>query len=416
MRRFVQKPWTVLGLPLVSPPWYSEGMSLAHWKATTVARNDLIPAFQPIIELARQYDKVITFLDLEATTFLGRPNFGITEIGMLHVNTRGQIGTSGSFVNPERSISREVQELTGITPAMVRDAKTWGEGWAQALKYIAANHIVIGYNTQTFDVPAIKSQNKRYDPAELEFPAHWDAMKIYRKAFNTNKGKLVEAAAALGIDVSRFKGHRATEDTILTAHVFLALWQQFPQWRPSLREGKAVYAGAVPSRPTPAVASTSGTPKQDKSPDTVVKKAPRTALINREHLTATITEYYQSKCTFGMNDLDVLAGRVEHNHPSPDGLRQSISFEISRLLDIGQVGVLEPEDAARRTLLEQNRWHEPLLEIWTGKQRLAPVLDLVKTELPDINYIDLRWMLHHHGVRTMATMHPTSVDYSQGPN
>ena len=386
-------------------------MSQSHWKSTIVGRPDLLTSFQPIVELARHYDKVITFLDLEATTFLGRLNFGITEIGMLHINGKGQIGTSGSFVNPERSISREVQDLTGITPAMVRDAKTWGDGWGQAMEYIAKNHIVIGYNTQTFDVPALKSQNIRYGKGPLEFPAHWDAMKIYRKAFQTNKGKLAEAAAALGIDVSQFKGHRATEDTILTAHVFLALWQQHPAWRPSLKDGKTVYAAGGHLTADPSITRA---PANNTLPET--KKISGTKpLINREQLTTTIVSYYRDKHTFATSDLDILATQVEHQHPNIDGLRQSISFEISRLLDIGQIDVLEPEDVALRALLTQARWKEPLLEIWDKKQRLAPALDIVKQEIPEINYIDLRWMLHHHGIRGMHKLAPTHTSsYSAG--
>lgn len=390
-----------------------EHMSNTHWKSTMVARMDLAHVLSPLVELAKTRNKVVTIFDIEATTFLGRPNFGITEIGMLHINPKGQLATSGSFVNPENRISQDASTLTGITQAMVKDSPTWGEGWGEAWSLIARDHLVVGYNSATFDGPALASQHRRYDQPELVFADHLDAFKFHKKAHGTNKGKLGEVAKWLGIDTSSFEGHRATNDAVMTALVMSALWERFPNHR--------VDAVAKPKADTQplarrAVANPVGSyrrgaaapaPVLQSINQTGIATAPRVAAVASPKLNITehVVPYFANKNTFGHSDLEALATLMAPDHPEPTKLHQAISFEISRCLDKQMIGLLEPENEQKKEALKNSSLTEELKKMWTTTPRLAPIFEYVRNQVPtaaDLNYIDLRWMLDFHGVRPVT--------------
>lgn len=375
-----------------------------------VARMDLAHVLAPLVELAKSRNKVVTIFDIEATTFLGRPNFGITEIGMLHINPKGQLATAGGFVNPENRISQDAQALTGITAAMVKDSPTWGVGWGEAWSLIARDHLVIGYNSATFDGPALASQHRRYDHPELVFADHLDAFKFHKKAHGTNKGKLAEVAKWLGIDTSSFEGHRATNDAVMTALVMSALWERFPNHREdavakpkadtqplarravanpvgSYRRGAAAPAPVLQTINQTGIATT---PRQTSAPSPKL------------NMTDHVVAYFTNKHTFGNSDLEVLAGKIAPDYPEPTKLHQAISFEISRCLDKHLIGLLEPEDAKKKEQLSHTALAPELKKMWSTTPRLAPIFEYVRTNVPaatDLNYIDLRWMLDYHGVR-----------------
>lgn len=393
-------------------------MSNTHWKSTMVARMDLVSIMAPLVQLAKERNKVVTVFDLEATTFLGRPNFGITEVGMLHINPKGQIATAGSFVNPQHRISPDARALTGITDAMVKDSPTWGAGWGEAWSLIAKEHVVIGYNSGSFDGPAIISEHKRYNQPALIVADHLDAFKMHKKAHNTKSGKLADVAAWLGIDTKNFEGHRATNDAIMTALVMSALWERFPTFRDTAIALPKVAVASPSSHIRPAVANPVGsyrrgvtTPPpvlQSITPTSIARApaAPKVASLGSKLVMAEyIIPYFANKNTFGASDLSVLATKMAPDHPEPVKLHQAISFEVSRCLDKQLIGMLEPENAQIKELLKNTALTFNLKNMWSTTPRLAPIFEYVKKEIPeahDLNYIDLRWMLDFHGVRLIA--------------
>ncbi len=177
-------------------------MSNQHWKKTVQVKPELESHLQALINYAKEKNKTITVFDLEATTFLGRKNFGITEIGMVHVTPSGKIGVSGSLVNPEQSIPKEVEILTGISNDMVKNLKSWKDLWAEAIEHICNTHIVVGFNSSSFDIKALIQEHKKCFNKELIVQDHLDIRLIYNKLVGTSKGKLAEIAEQLDIDVS----------------------------------------------------------------------------------------------------------------------------------------------------------------------------------------------------------------------
>ena len=381
-----------------------------------VARMDLVSIMAPLVQLAKERNKVVTVFDLEATTFLGRPNFGITEVGMLHINPKGQIATAGSFVNPQHRISPDAKALTGITDAMVKDSPTWGVGWGEAWSLIAKEHLVIGYNSGSFDGPAIVSEHKRYNQPALILVDHLDAFKMHKKAHNTKSGKLADVAALLGIDTKNFEGHRATNDAIMTALVMSALWERFPTFRDTAIALPKVIIGSPPSHIRPAVANPVGSYRRGvATPPPVLqriratsiattKTTPRSASAARPdyNITDFVIPYFANKSTFGQSDITALAMQMDSEHSAPEKLHQGISFEISRCLDKHLIGPLEPDSARKKDFLKNTALTSELKRMWSTTPRLAPIFEYVKKQVPevsDLNYIDVRWMLDFHGVR-----------------
>ena len=118
-----------------------------------------------------------------------------------------------------------------------------------------------------------------------------------------------------------------------------------------------------------------------------------------------IIPYFSTKTTFGQSDLTVLAAKMAPDHPEPAKLHQAISFEVSRCLDKQLINLLEPENAVTKELLKSTSLTQELKRMWTTTPRLAPIYEYVKKQVPgaaDLNYIDLRWMLDFHGVRSSA--------------
>lgn len=393
-------------------------MSNTHWKSTMVPRMDLAQILAPLVQLSKERNKVVTVFDLEATTFLGRPNFGITEVGMLHINPKGQLATAGSFVNPQHRISSDAKKLTGITDAMVKDSPTWGDGWGEAWTLIAKEHIVIGYNSGSFDANAIICEHKRYGYPDIVMADHLDAFKMHKKAHDTKSGKLGDVASWLGIDTKDFEGHRATNDAIMTALVMSALWERFPTFRDAAIALPKTGVRAPSSHVRPAVANPVGSYRRGVvTPPPVLQSITPTAIarapaaprvvnpVTKLVMSDFIIPHFANKNTFGASDLAALAEKMAPDHPEPIKLHQAISFEVSRCLDKQLIGMLEPENAQVKELLKSTSLTPELKRMWSTTPRLAPIFEYVKAQVPtatDLNYIDLRWMLDFHDVRPIA--------------
>lgn len=182
--------------------------------------------FAWLAELARRLERPILVFDLESTTFRGRANFGITEIACLVFTPKGHALSMGTLINPERTIDAKVVELNGITQADVRSAENWGVRYSKFFATQAVDMWVCGYNSDTFDVPAVKDMGTRYGHPVVDFPYSFDVRKLHLilSGAKSRKGKLNEVAAMYNVHPDG-KLHRATADTFLTADLLNAIIQ-----------------------------------------------------------------------------------------------------------------------------------------------------------------------------------------------
>lgn len=180
-------------------------------------------------QLAARLGAPIVVYDLECTTFRGRANFGITEVGALCISETGGLEKFGGLVNPERAIDPNVASLTGISQSMVRDKASWGTHFAGQFKQLAQGSAwVTGFNNNTFDNPAVIDMNSRYGQPIEKFTKTFDVRKLHKKlsGSKTQGGKLIEIAAMYGV-LPQGALHRAMADVILTAELLEAVVQAF---------------------------------------------------------------------------------------------------------------------------------------------------------------------------------------------
>lgn len=176
--------------------------------------------------LAQKENKVLTFLDLETTTFLGQPDFGVTEIAAIHIYPDGYIDAHSALLNPEHPIRPEVVEITGICDEMVKDQPNWKDGDALKLtEYWAKNHICIGFNTLGFDFPGIQYMNKKYGNVDTKFTYPRDVRSLWRWLSGRAKGKLGVIAQRYGLNPDG--AHRALFDVEMTAIILEFFLQDY---------------------------------------------------------------------------------------------------------------------------------------------------------------------------------------------
>lgn len=174
----------------------------------------------PLLKRVAQMEgKVLTFYDLETTTFLGVPTSGITEVAAVHVHPDGTVTQQDTLVNPENPISAKAAEVTGISQAMVDGQPNWGALARDDFHHWAAHHIMIGFNSMAFDNPYVCDQNARYGQPQTVFNDSRDVRSFWRlmKITENGKGKLGEIARRYGLSAEG--AHRAIYDVRMTARV-----------------------------------------------------------------------------------------------------------------------------------------------------------------------------------------------------
>ena len=357
-------------------------MSMTHWKANTVLSPQYEAHFKNILDYAKAKDKVVTIFDLETTTFLGMRGFGITEIGMVHVTPKGHIGVSGSLLNPEARIPAKVQELTGITNSMVESLSNFGEIWAEALSYIVNNHIIIGFNSKSFDLKALAHEYKKYTSNELIANDHIDLRDIIISITSSNKGKLAEQAQAFGINIDDFKGHRATNDALLTAKILDRIIEQYPDFE-SLK---------------PLV-------KNKKDPKKTVSPVESTKTSLKSLISETIISKFSERTEYNADILNAVALEVQktYSDKTVEQLTTSISFQLGHMIDHGELSILKPDDLQKRSFLESDTFKRLISEAWSTaatKDKLAPALTSINTHSQlSFDYVELRYGLYYNGFK-----------------
>lgn len=158
--------------------------------------------------------------DIE-TTGLDYKTHKITEIGAVKIKNGKIIETFSSFVNPEQNISSEITKLTGITNEMVKDAPLLENVLPDFYKF-TKNTILVGQNIQ-FDLGFIDYYSKQINYVFEN--KREDTMTIAKKNIFLKNYKLKTIAENLG--VSLINAHRAINDAMATAKVFIKLIEKF---------------------------------------------------------------------------------------------------------------------------------------------------------------------------------------------
>lgn len=159
--------------------------------------------------------------DLETTGLNSSPSTGnmdrIIEIGAYKISG-GEIKESfNTFVNPQRKLSAEIVNLTGIDQSMVDGAPTYEKVMPDFFKFIDGCYLV-GHNAANFDYKFIDYYCSQcgYIPERRIF----DTLFFSQSLLHLSNYKLNTVADHFGIT---FNHHRAADDALVTAKIFIEL-------------------------------------------------------------------------------------------------------------------------------------------------------------------------------------------------
>ena len=166
-------------------------------------------------------DKTFVVLDLETTGLNCAPTSGnmdkIIEIGAYKVKD-GVISESfTTFLNPQKKLSEEIINLTGITEEMVKDAPTYEQVMPDFFKFCDGS-VLVGHNIAGFDFKFVD-----YYCAKLGYMMERriiDTIPLSQELLFLSNYKLNTVADKFGIT---FNHHRAIDDAYVTAKIFIEL-------------------------------------------------------------------------------------------------------------------------------------------------------------------------------------------------
>lgn len=165
--------------------------------------------------------KTFVVFDLETTGLNSSPTSGnmdkIIEIGAYKIEDGEITQCFSTFINPERKLSEEIINLTGITEDMVKDAPKTEEVIPDFFKFCNGS-ILVGHNIAGFDFKFVDhycSQSGYILERKII-----DTIPLSQELLFLSNYKLNTVADKFNIT---FNHHRATDDALATAKVFIEL-------------------------------------------------------------------------------------------------------------------------------------------------------------------------------------------------
>ena len=174
----------------------------------------------PLAPIKQNTDYVV--FDLE-TTGLSPVKNEIIEIGAVKVNKEGQIvETFTTLVKPSQPVSEFIQNLTGISNEMLKDAPSIYVALPRFANF-AGDAILVGHNV-TFDIAFIQQKAKIYKDMNFMNP-YIDTLSLTRNVYpNLKSYKLQDLIKEF--DLKTFAAHRALADVVATQQLYELLKQQ----------------------------------------------------------------------------------------------------------------------------------------------------------------------------------------------
>lgn len=159
--------------------------------------------------------------DLETTGLNSSPVSGnmdrIIEIGAYKIENGEICQSFSTFVNPQRKLSAEIINLTGITEQMVAPAPTYEQVMPDFYKFCEGS-ILVGHNIIGFDFKFVD-----YYCTKLGYILERkliDTISLSQELLFLSNYKLNTVADKFNIS---FNHHRATDDALATAKIFIEL-------------------------------------------------------------------------------------------------------------------------------------------------------------------------------------------------
>ncbi|WP_245960370.1 3'-5' exonuclease [Hydrogenivirga caldilitoris] len=163
-------------------------------------------------------DSTFVVIDLETTGFDVK-HAEVIDIGAVRVEGGIITDTFSSLIDPGFFIPERIKELTGITNAMVVGSPKMRDVLPEFMEFVG-DGIVVGHHV-TQDIKFIDKYTRLYMKERFKRP-YICTLELSRKLLTSlPKHSLKDVADYFGIDYSRL--HRALDDAVITAHVFMEL-------------------------------------------------------------------------------------------------------------------------------------------------------------------------------------------------
>ena len=185
-------------------------------------------------------------IDLEMTGLAAKTD-RILEIGAVKVVNHQVVDRFQTFINPHRTLSQVVTDLTGITQEMVQNGLEDVEGLKLLIDF-TGDLPLVGHNIM-FDYSFLKqcaaNHKISYEKSAV------DTLKISRVCFPEMESKKLEAMCQ-HYQIAETQEHRALADALMTVELLEHLLSQFGEEKPELFEPKPLQYRAkrqVPATP-----------------------------------------------------------------------------------------------------------------------------------------------------------------------
>lgn len=159
--------------------------------------------------------------DLETTGLNSSPSSGnmdrIIEIGAYKIKDGVIKESFTTFINPERKLSEEIMNLTGIKQEDVDGAPTYRQALPDFFKFCEGAYLV-GHNAAGFDFKFIDYYLQQL--GYIQERKIYDTIPLSQELLFLSNYKLNTVADKFGIT---FNHHRAIDDALVTAKIFIEL-------------------------------------------------------------------------------------------------------------------------------------------------------------------------------------------------
>jgi DNA polymerase III epsilon subunit family exonuclease len=177
------------------------------------------------VEARGLYETDFVVVDVE-TTGAKTPPCRVTEIGAYRVSRGRIVAEFQTLVNPETVIPPFIVQLTGITNDMVKDAPVF-EDVAHDWLDFADEAVLVAHNS-TFDVRFLNHEIARVFPGQRMINSHLCTVKLSRRIFpGLLNYRLHTVAEHFAIRI--LNRHRAADDALATAEIFLRMLERLNQ-------------------------------------------------------------------------------------------------------------------------------------------------------------------------------------------
>ena len=175
----------------------------------------------------------IWLFDLEATG-LDTTRERVTQIAGIPIED-GRIVDSEAFVqlvNPGEGVEipAVVQELTGLTPEMLRGAPSFAEAWPMCVRAAGSADVWIGQSVFEFDVPLLQAELARHAmPPELPPILDSVVMATHLLGPPENRWSTSALIEKFQADITGLRRHDSLDDVKILGRILLPMLARFAE-------------------------------------------------------------------------------------------------------------------------------------------------------------------------------------------